>query len=163
MPAARKNRTGWAAPAKLKELAEFRYRLRRFLSFSEMAAEALGMSAQQYQVLQVIATVPEGRPASISYLAERMMVRHNSAVELVDRTERLGLVRRVEDESDHRRSLVEVTARGSEFLTRLAGQHLMELEVSGPEMARALRRLIETGGSAKGSAGKPQMVAEEKR
>ena len=121
MPTNKKHKTDGVAPAKLKELAEFRYQLRRFLSFSEMTSEELGISAQQYQVLQVIATVPEGRPTSISYLAERMMVRHNSAVELVDRTERAGLVRRVEDESDHRRSLVEVTARGGELLARLAG------------------------------------------
>ena len=107
MPATKKHKTARVAPVKLRELAEFRYQLRRFLSFSEMASEAVGISAQQYQVLQVIATVPEGRPASISYLAERMMVRHNSAVELVDRTERAGLVRRVVDESDHRRSLVD--------------------------------------------------------
>jgi DNA-binding MarR family transcriptional regulator len=85
MTTIKKYKTGRIAPAKLKELAEFRYQLRRFLSFSEVASEATGISAQQYQVLQVIATVPEGRPASISYLAERMMVRHNSAVELVDR------------------------------------------------------------------------------
>src|SRR5271167_3966279 len=114
MAPAKKNKVGWVAPAKLKDLSEFRYRLRRFLSFSEMASEAAGISAQQYQVLQVIATVPEGRPASISYLAERMMVRHNSAVELVDRTEKAGLVRRVVDASDHRRSLVEITVRGGE-------------------------------------------------
>ena len=164
MPVTRKYKAGRVAPAKLKDLAEFRYQLRRFLSFSEMTSEALGISAQQYQVLQVIATVPEGRPASISYLAERMMVRHNSAVELVDRTERAGWVRRVADESDHRRSLVEVTARGGELLTRLAGQHLLELGLVGPEMIRALRRLIEPGGgNGKVAAGKALPLAEEKR
>ena len=107
-----------------------------------MASEAVGISAQQYQVLQVIATAPEGRAASISYLAERMMVRHNSAVELVDRTEKAGLVRRVADESDHRRSLVEITARGGEVLTKLAAQHLIEMEAEGPELARALEVLM---------------------
>ena len=164
MPIIKKSKAAWVAPAKLKELAEFRYRLRQFLSFSEMASETLGISAQQYQVLQVIATVPEGRPASISYLAERMMVRHNSAVELVDRTEKAGLVRRVADETDHRRSLVEVTAHGGEVLTQLVGQHLIELEIAGPEMARALRRLIEPGGgSGRAATGKLQMLAEEKR
>jgi DNA-binding MarR family transcriptional regulator len=142
MPLAKKNKAGWVAPVKLKELAEFRYRLRRFLSFSEMASETVGISAQQYQVLQVIATAPEGRAASISYLAERMMVRHNSAVELVDRTEKAGLVRRVADESDHRRSLVEITARGGEVLTKLAAQHLIEMEAEGPELARALQVLM---------------------
>jgi DNA-binding MarR family transcriptional regulator len=164
MPMVRKQKTGWVAPAKLKELAEFRYQLRRFLSFSEMASEALGISAQQYQVLQVISAVPEGRPASISYLAERMMVRHNSAVELVDRAERSGLVRRVTDERDHRRSLVEVTALGGDVLSQLVGQHLTELETAGPEMSRALRRLIETGGgSGKAASIRAQTVAEEKR
>ena len=164
MPVTKKQKTGRVAAAKLRELAEFRYQLRRFLSFSEMASEELGISAQQYQVLQVIATVPEGRPASISYLAERMMVRHNSAVELVDRTEKVGLVRRVADESDHRRSLVEITARGGELLTQLVEQHLIELETAGPEMARALRRLTETGGGGgRVAAAKVQMVGEERR
>jgi DNA-binding MarR family transcriptional regulator len=148
MATTKKNKMGWVAPAKLKELAEFRYRLRRFLSFSEMASEAVGISAQQYQVLQVIATTPEGRAASISYLAERMMVRHNSAVELVDRTEKAGLVRRVADESDHRRSLVEITARGGEVLTKLVAQHLIEMEVEGPELTRALQALIAGRASA---------------
>lgn len=158
----RKHKTEWAAPAKLKELAEFRYQLRKFLSFSEMASESLGISAQQYQVLQIISTVPEGRPASISYLAERMMVRHNSAVELVDRAERSGLVQRVTDESDHRRSLVQVTPRGIEVLSQLVAQHLIELEKTGPEMARAIRRLSGTsGGNGKAAKAKPQ--AEEKR
>ena len=163
MPVTKKYKPGRAAPAKLKELAEFRYQLRRFLSFSEMVSEALGLSAQQYQVLQVIATVPEGRPASISYLAERMMVRHNSAVELVDRTERSGLVRRVVDASDHRRSLVEVTPRGGELLARLVGRHLLELELAGPEMILALRRLIEPAGSNGKVISVKPALAEEKR
>jgi DNA-binding MarR family transcriptional regulator len=129
-------------PAKLGELAEFRYRLRRFLSFSEMASEAIGVSAQQYQLLQVVAAVPAELESSITYVAERMMLKHNSAVELIDRAERSGLVRRVADESDHRRSLLEITERGGEVLARLVGEHLIEIEVEGPELMRALQRLI---------------------
>ena len=129
-------------PAKLGDLAEFRYRLRRFLSFSETASEAVGISAQQYQLLQVVAAVPVGQESSISYIAERMIVRHNSAVELVDRAEKAGLVRRVADESDHRRSLVEITSRGAEMLSQLVEQHLIEVEAEGPELARTLQRLI---------------------
>ena len=136
------NRTEWIAPAGLSELAEFRYRLRKFLSFSEMAAESVGISAQQYQLLQVVAAVPEGQERSISYIADRMMVRHNSAVELVDRAEKSGLVRRIADESDHRRSLVTITERGGELLTLLVGQHLTEVESDGPELIRALRTLM---------------------
>src|ERR1700729_1509572 len=118
MTITRKQRVSVVATEKLVELAEFRYRLRKFLNFSEMASEAVGISAQQYQVLQVVAAaVPTGRESSISYIAERMVVRHNSAVELVDRAEKAGLVRRVADESDHRRSLVEITGRGVELLS----------------------------------------------
>jgi DNA-binding MarR family transcriptional regulator len=138
-------------PAKLGELAEFRYRLRRFLSFSEVASEAVGISAQQYQLLQVVAAVPANEESSISYVAERMMVRHNSAVELVDRAEKSGLVRRVADESDHRRSLLEITERGGEVLARLVAEHLTEIEAEGPEMMRSLQRLI---GGRSGSARK---------
>ena len=139
---AKKRSSRAKVPGRLEELAEFRFRLRRFLSFSEMAAEAVGISAQQYQLLQVIASAPAGWPASISYVAERMVVRHNSAVELVDRAERSGLVRRVADEIDHRRSLVEVTGRGSELLSLLVAQHLIEIGNEGPEMMRALERLL---------------------
>jgi DNA-binding MarR family transcriptional regulator len=142
MAATKKLKANVAAPARLAELAEFRYRLRKFLSFSEVASEAVGISAQQYQLLQVVAAIPTGQESSISYVAERMVVRHNSAVELVDRAERSGLVRRVADESDHRRSLLEITERGGEVLAQLVEQHLEEIEAEGPEMMRALQRLI---------------------
>ena len=98
MPIAKRNKTNWKAPERLSELAEFRYQLRKFLSFSENVSESRGIPAQQYQLLQVVAAVPVGQESSISYIAERMMVRHNSAVELVDRAEKSGLVRRVSDE-----------------------------------------------------------------
>lgn len=142
MPTTKKHKVEGTAPEKLTELAEFRYRLREFLSFSESASEAVGISAQQYQLLQVIAAVPEGEDRSISHVAERMMLRHNSAVELVDRAQKLELVRRVADESDHRRSLLEITERGARLLSMLVAKHLAELEAKGPEISRALQRLI---------------------
>lgn len=142
MVTAKKQRPAWVMPEKLVELAEFRYRLRDFLSFSEAATEAVGISAQQYQLLQAIAAVPEGQERSISHVAERMLLRHNSAVELVDRAQRLGLVRRVTDESDHRRSLLEITERGQQLLSVLVEEHLKEIEAKGPEISRALQRLI---------------------
>lgn len=127
---------------RLTDLAEFRYRLRRFLNFSEIAAEEAGISAQQYQLMQAVAMAPEEPGCSISYLAERMVLRHNSAVELVDRAERSGLVKRVADEKDHRRSLVELTDRGSRALATLVDAHLLKIEAEGPDMVRALQRLI---------------------
>ena len=128
-------------------MAEFRYELRRFLHFSETSAEAQGISAQQYQLLQVVQAISIEARVSISTIAERMVLRHNSAVELVDRAERLGLVERLADEEDLRRSIVVVTEHGRKVLTHVAAAHLAELETAGPMMVQALERLgvSETG------------------
>jgi DNA-binding MarR family transcriptional regulator len=142
MVVTKRQKTTVARPERLAELAEFRFRLRRFLGFSEMVAETAGISAQQYQLLQVVAAVPEDQECSISYVAGRMMLRHNSAVELVDRAERSGLVRRVADETDHRRSLVEPTEKGSRVLGIVLEDHLAEIEREGPEMLRSLQQLL---------------------
>jgi DNA-binding MarR family transcriptional regulator len=127
--------------SKLKSLAEFRFQMRKFLSFSESASEKCGIPAQQYQLMQVIAAIPEGQHASITYLAERMILRHNSTVELVDRAERAGLVRRESDPKDMRRSLVLLTTQGHEILERLVAEHLRELSPLCEPLIHALRDL----------------------
>ena len=124
-------------------MAEFRYVLRRFLHFSEMAAESEGVSAQQYQLLQVVGGLSEDTRASISAIAERMVLRHHSAVELVDRAERLKLVARAVDPDDLRRAIVTLTERGRAVLQTLAAAHLRELSSTGPLMVEALQRLSE--------------------
>jgi DNA-binding MarR family transcriptional regulator len=129
------------AEERLRSLAEFRYEMRKFLSFSEMASERRGIGAQQYQLMQVIAAMPEGRQPSISYLAERMILRHNSTVELVDRAERAGLVKREHDEKDLRRSLVLLTVQGRELLNQLVAEHLSEIAPKSEHLIEALRRL----------------------
>jgi len=130
-----------AKDQKLKSLAEFRYQMRKFLSFSEAAAERCGIAAQQYQLMQVIAAMPEGQAASISYLAERMILKHNSMVELVDRAERAGLVQREHDERDLRRSLVRLTEQGESVLQRLVQEHLEELVPRCDHLIHALQVL----------------------
>jgi DNA-binding MarR family transcriptional regulator len=125
----------------LAELAEFRYQLRTFLSFSESASEKCGVATQQYQLLQVIGSVQGERQTSISYIAERMILRHNSTVELVDRAERAGLVERKNDEKDLRRSLVQLTPQGWDVLRRLVAMHLEELQRHTEPMIGALRRV----------------------
>ena len=114
--------------SRLNRLAEFRYQLRKFLNFSETEAERFGIAAQQYQLMQVIGALPTGESASITFLAERMILRHNSTVELVDHAERAGLVRRASDERDLRRSLVVLTSHGENVLARMVATHLEELE-----------------------------------
>ena len=130
--------------ARLGDLAEFRFQLRGFLSFSETASEAAGVAAQQYQLMQVIASTPPGQQPSISYLAERMILRHNSTVELVDRAERAGLVRRENDERDLRRSLVQLTPQGLQTLELLVAQHLREIESRGDAIITALRKVLDS-------------------
>jgi DNA-binding MarR family transcriptional regulator len=125
----------------LKSLAEFRYQMRKFLSFSEMASERCGIGAQQYQLMQVIAAMPEGQQASIGYLADRMILRHNSMVELVDRAEKSGLVQRAHDEKDLRRSLVKLTPQGDVVLQRLIVEHMEELLPRCEPLIGALRDL----------------------
>ena len=125
----------------LAAMAEFRYALRRFLHFSETSAETQGISAQKYQLLQVVEAASAAGRVTISTIAERMVLRHNSAVELVDRAERLGLVQRLRDETDLRRSIVVLTEVGQRMLMQLAAAHLAELERAGPAMMEALARL----------------------
>jgi DNA-binding MarR family transcriptional regulator len=129
---------------RLKSLAEFRYQMRKFLSFSEAAAERCGIATQQYQLMQVIAALPEGQHASISYLADRMILKHNSMVELVDRAERAGLVKREHDERDLRRSLVKLTAEGERILERLVKEHLEELVPKCGSLIESLQNLQRT-------------------
>jgi DNA-binding MarR family transcriptional regulator len=130
---------------RLQSLAEFRFQLRKFLSFSEMASERCGIGAQQYQLMQVIAAIPAGQATTITYLAERMILRHNSTVELVDRAERSGLVRRESDERDLRRSLVRLTPQGKVLLDKLVGEHLGELAPRAENLILALRNLQGAG------------------
>lgn len=130
---------------RLRKLAQFRFEMRGFLSFSESAAEAAGISAQQYQLMQVIAAMAEGKGASISYLAERMILRHNSAVELVDRAVRAGLVKRTTDDEDLRRSIVVMTPEGVTLMKRLVDAHLAEIERRGAGIAAALEEVLRSG------------------
>ena len=134
-----RNGNGISEIPRLRELAEFRFQLRQFLSFSEIASERHGIQAQQYQLLQVIAAAPSGQPASVSYLADRMVLRHNSTVELVDRAERAGLVRRHTDERDLRRSIIKLTPTGEQLLKMLVAEHVDELERLGERIIHSLR------------------------
>ncbi|MEI9968635.1 MAG: MarR family winged helix-turn-helix transcriptional regulator [Terracidiphilus sp.] len=126
----------------LQRLAEFRFQLRRFLHVSQEAAERLGLHNQQYQMLQCVGGMPDGTLPTIANVAERMLLKHNSTVELVDRTIEQGLLRRLGDEADHRRILLRVTPQGERILATLAEFHTRELEQSGPELVRALDAIV---------------------
>jgi DNA-binding MarR family transcriptional regulator len=139
------NAAGEPAPltrAQMRRLAEFRFQLRKFLHFSSLAAGAAGLRAQQYQLLQCVWGMPEELDPTIANVAARMLLKHNSAVELVDRTIEQGLLRRCPDPTDHRRILLRLTLHGEQLLASLAAWHVRELEETGPELIRALRRVL---------------------
>jgi DNA-binding MarR family transcriptional regulator len=109
-----------------QRLARFRYALRRFLRFSEDAARDAGISPGQYQLLLFIRSHGV-RPPIVADLAEKLQVRHQSAVGLIDRCERAGLVARRPDAEDGRRVRVSLTRKGTGTLARLVDLHLREL------------------------------------
>ena len=125
----------------LTTLADFRYALRRFLHFSECAALEVGLQPQQHQLLLQVAGAPEGMAVTIAYAAERLGLKHNSAVELVDRSVREGLLTRKADAADKRRAILHITPRGRQLLGRLSGDHARELNELGPRLERALRQI----------------------
>lgn len=131
---------------RLRLLADFRYRLRRFLHVSQAAAEEMGLRSQQYQLLLCVGGMPEEMEPTIANVAARMLLKHNSAVELVDRSVEQGLLRRSGDAADHRRILLRVTPEGERTLALLAEFHSRELEQSGPELVRALNRILRASG-----------------
>ena len=123
------------------QLAELRAGLRRFLRFSEDAARAAGLTPSQHQALLAIRGWGVAAGPTIGELAERLQVRHHSAVGLVDRLVRLGLLRRRRSTADRRRIALAVTARGERLLASLSAAHREELRRLAPELRRLLERL----------------------
>jgi DNA-binding MarR family transcriptional regulator len=131
--------SGHAATVDYETLARFRYELRGFLAFSESEANRSGLSTQQYQALMAIRGFSTRKPVSIGDLARYMLVRHHSAVELVDRMVRLKIVNRSTDPSDGRRVLLELTEEGERRLRRLYQIHVHELRTMGPTLTKMLK------------------------
>ncbi|HEU5003090.1 MAG TPA: helix-turn-helix domain-containing protein [Actinomycetota bacterium] len=114
-----------------RQLLELRDGLRRFLRWSEERARAGGLTAAQHQLLLAVRGHPAGNAPTVGEVADHLLLRHHSAVQLVDRAERAGLVRRDRDDEDHRRVRLSVTEAGERALASLAAQHLEELSRVG--------------------------------
>jgi DNA-binding MarR family transcriptional regulator len=128
-----------------RALSEFRYLLRCFLEFSQEAARNVGLTTRQHQALLAIKGFKEDRPVAIGDLAERLRIRHHSAVELVNRLCDAGLLVRVQDPQDQRRVLLSLTERTDEMLADLSAAHLDELSRIEPMLRRILSHRTGTG------------------
>jgi DNA-binding MarR family transcriptional regulator len=132
-------------PAEYRALAELRYRIRHFLREGDAKARAVGLEPQQYLMLLAIRGLPEGREATIQTLAERLALKHHSAVELVDRLEANGYVRRARSRDDRRRVFVTLLPRGERLLEQVAQNRISELRTSGEALVGAIEALLERG------------------
>jgi len=124
---------------RLQLLAEFRHELRKFLHFSEQAAANVKLQSQHHQLLLQLAGAPDGTITTIVYAAERLGLRHNTVVELSNRCEEAGLIRREPDVEDHRRIILKVTPKGYALLDVLSEDHAHELNERAPRLIRALQ------------------------
>jgi DNA-binding MarR family transcriptional regulator len=136
---AKRSRAPDLGPAEYRTLAAFRYTLRRFLAFSDVAASAVGLTQQQYQALLVMKA--QHGTMSISELAAQLLVKHHSAVGLVDRLEHQGLVRREPSRDDRRKVVVRFTPHGVRVFEKLAAAHRAELRRIGPAWGKFIKIL----------------------
>jgi DNA-binding MarR family transcriptional regulator len=131
-----------------ESLAELRFQIRSFLAFSEEAARDAGLEPRQHQLMLALKGLPPRVRPRIGELAERMQIRHHSAVELVDRLAKAGYIRRRRAGGDRREVLLELTSRGERVLRDLSLHHRAELRTAGPALVKALRRTMrETHGT----------------
>ena len=127
--------------ADYRALAAFRYALRQFLAFSGDAAQSVGLTPQQHQALLVMIGAPEGQAVTVGFLAQRLLLKHHSTVELVNRLNELDLVKRQPDPKDRRRVLLALTPKARRLLSKLSAAHLEELRRIRPVFAALLERL----------------------
>jgi DNA-binding MarR family transcriptional regulator len=137
-------------------LGEFRYQLRRFLRHMEEASRLLGANPQQYQLILAVKGLPKDAPPTISQLAERMQLNHNSMVELVDRCAANGLLRRTRSANDRRQVTLSITPEGESLLRQLGVAARRELLDMGPKLTDAILRLTGDGRPAKESTVAPK-------
>jgi DNA-binding MarR family transcriptional regulator len=128
--------------AEFRGLAELRYRIRLFLKEGDATARAAGLEPQQYLMLLAIRGLPPDVPGKIRTLADRLALKHHSAVELVDRLEQHGYVKRTRSREDRRQVLVSLLPKGQKVLERVVQQRISELRASGRQLVQAIDALL---------------------
>jgi DNA-binding MarR family transcriptional regulator len=122
-----------------EHLLAFRSSLRRFERWSDAQARAAGLTHVQHQLLVAVKGHHGSQPPTVSELAGYLLLRHHSTVELADRAEAAGIVRRVPDARDGRLVRIQLTPRGERILNELTPAHLTELHA----LAAVLDELVD--------------------
>jgi DNA-binding MarR family transcriptional regulator len=125
-------------------LSQLRYLIRRFLQEGDTTARLAGLEPQQYLLLLAIRGLEPGQEASIRAIAERLALRHHSTVELIDRMEAHGFVRRTRGRADRRQVLVSLQPRGEKLLEKVVAQRLVELRSHGHALVESIGKLLES-------------------
>jgi DNA-binding MarR family transcriptional regulator len=121
-------------------LAEFRFQLRRFLAFSEINARKNNLTSQQYQALLTIKGLSGPHHyMSVGELADFLLVKHHTAVGLIDRMAKSGLLKRFRDSGDGRRIQVMLTRKGEQQLSNVAELNWAELRSRKLSLPRILK------------------------
>ncbi len=135
-------------------LGELRYLIRRFLQEGDVKAKQAGLEPQQYLLLLAVRGLPAGKEATISTLANRLSLRHHSTVELIDRMESHGYVKRVRGREDRRQVLVSLQPKGERLLERVVEQRIIELRANGRALVAAISSLLESRRGVSASDGR---------
>lgn len=127
-----------------RRLAELRYGLRSFLHWSAKQARRAGLTPTQHQLLLAIRASEQERGPTVSDVAAVLLVRHHSAVELVDRAQDAGLIARERDPDQQSMVRLRLTALGAAKLESLSELHLRELAQLAPTMRVLLEAIDDT-------------------
>ena len=128
--------------ADYEDLLVLRTGLRRFLRWSEQQAEEAGLTPAQHQLLLAIRGHPDPRGPTVGEVADYLLMRHHSAVGLVDRADAGGLVIRTRDSDDHRVVRLSLSRTGERRLQALSAVHLEELQRLALKLPSAWRGLM---------------------
>lgn len=132
-------------------LANFRYEIRRYITYSEQAARAAGIEPHQHQALLAIKGLPKHLKATVGLLAERLQIQHHSAVELSDRLEANGFIRRVRSQADRREVILELTGKAQRIVRDLSMPYRIELREAGRRLLHALETALAQSKNGHGS------------
>ena len=128
--------------ADYEDLLTLRTGLRRFMRWGEQQAEAAGLTPTQHQLLLAIRGHADERGPTVGEVADYLLLRHHSAVGLVDRAVGAGLVSRARDPRDQRVVRLQLTSKGLKRLETLSALHLEELERLALKLPSAWRGLV---------------------